>query len=39
MTLQCTYLTSIGQYILMADHDTLVGMLDINRTVYPHGKS
>ena len=39
MTLWWAYLTSMGQYILMVNHDTLVGMLDINRTVYPHGKS
>ena len=39
MTLWWAYLTSMGQYILMENHDTLVGMLAINRTVYPHGKS
>ena len=39
MTLWWAYLTSIGQYILMVNHDTLVGILDINRAVYPHGKS
>ena len=26
-------------YKTMANHDTLVGILDINRAVYPHGKS
>ena len=39
MTLWWAYLTSIGQYILMVNHDTLVGILDINGSVYPHGKS
>ena len=39
MTLWWAYLTSIGQYILMVDHDTLVGILDINGSVYPHEKS
>ena len=39
MTLWWAYFTLLGQYILMANHDTLVGMLDINRTVCHHGKS
>ena len=39
MTLWWACLPSIGQYILMANHDTLVGILDINGSVYPHGKS